>query len=241
MNTPMVIRPVAESGDPPDSRLPGRVRFRGYGIMAQPFDSGHVLALRVCPETDYGPFRAVWHRSPEGAWSMYVDAPDPALFCPRFFHPILRDSGRARISVSWPGRHVLEIRMDEPELFWSVRLGTSALTRIANRVLPRLPLELYRKKPMLAAIGMLADKALRLGPMDLEGTFPAGQAVLVHPRRLFLVEETRANLDGLDLGRAAPAQGNPVTGSFRWPGRGVLAEGDIHVEPDTPTAGPPEP
>ena len=35
-------------------------------MIALPFDSGHVLALRVFPENDFGPCRTVWHRDPSG-------------------------------------------------------------------------------------------------------------------------------------------------------------------------------
>lgn len=230
MNTTMMC---GYPGDPARARrseMPGREHYRGYGIMAQPFESGHVLALRVFHETDHGPFAAVWHRTPGGAWSMYVDAEDPDIFCPRFFGPILRESGKARISVQWPRGDRLEIRVDEPALEWSVRLRSSVLTRLANRILPRLPLELYAREATLTLVQALADRALGLGPVDLEGTLPAGQGVLVQPRRLFLVGEARASFGGVDLGAPSESAANPTTGSFRWPGKGVLAQGDVYLE-----------
>ena len=216
---------------PTATRIPGWERFRGYGVMTQPFDSGHVLGLRVFPETDHGPFRAVWHRTPAGAWSMYVDAPDPDVFCPRYFGPILRESRRARIEVRWTRPDRLAVGMDEPALEWTIRLRRSPLTRLANRVLPHLPLHVYRTRVMLTLVGALADRGLGLGPMDLEGTLPAGHEVLVQPRRLLIVDETRARLRGEDLGRGVRAEANPVTGSFRWPARGVLVHGESHIKP----------
>jgi hypothetical protein len=36
-------------------------------VFALPFTSGHVLVLRVFPESSFGPYRAVWHRDPSGA------------------------------------------------------------------------------------------------------------------------------------------------------------------------------
>ena len=44
--------------------------LRGYGVVALPFDSGHALTLRVFPENDFAPYRTVWHRTPEGVWSI---------------------------------------------------------------------------------------------------------------------------------------------------------------------------
>lgn len=93
---------IRASANAREERLPGHERFRGYGIMTLPFDSGHVLGLRVMPENDFAPFIALWHRTPHGAWSMYVDGSHPETFCPRLFGPILADTGAAEIRVRWP-------------------------------------------------------------------------------------------------------------------------------------------
>lgn len=217
-----------------DAEWPGREHYRGYGVMALPFDSGHVLALRVMPENDFAPFEAVWHRTPEGEWSMWVDGPNPETFCPRLFGPVLAEAGASSIDVSWAGERRLRVRMEEPRLDWTVTLRSSPLTRMANRLLPGLPLDVYRSRPALAVVRAFADRALGLGPLDLEGTLPAGQRVLVKPTRLFLVGGSRAVLDGMDLGEPVRAPENPATGSFRWPALGVLAHGDVYVEIDDP-------
>lgn len=52
---------------------PNSEYVKGWGVFALPFDSGHVLALRVFPENDFGPYRTLWHRDPTGRWSIYVD------------------------------------------------------------------------------------------------------------------------------------------------------------------------
>lgn len=241
MTTTPVKAPEAARQETPEkaretggAEWPGREHYRGYGVMALPFDSGHVLALRVMPENDFAPFEAVWHRTPGGDWSMFVDGPNHETFCPRFYGPILADADPASIDVSWTGERRLRVRMDEPRLDWTVTLRTSPLTRLANRVLPGLPLGLYRTRPALTLVRVLADRALGLGPLDLAGTLPAGQRVLVKPERLFLVGESRAVLDGVDLGSPVRARTNPTTGSFRWPALGVLAHGDVYVEIDDP-------
>ena len=43
----------ARRGDPP---WPDYEYVRGWGVFALPFDSGHVLALRVFPENDFSPY-----------------------------------------------------------------------------------------------------------------------------------------------------------------------------------------
>ncbi len=37
---------------------PNHEYVKGWGVFGLPFDSGHVLALRVFPENDFGPYRA---------------------------------------------------------------------------------------------------------------------------------------------------------------------------------------
>jgi hypothetical protein len=54
---------------------PGHEYVRGWGVFGLPFDSGHVLALRVFPDNDFAPDRTLWHRDPAGRWSIHVDGP----------------------------------------------------------------------------------------------------------------------------------------------------------------------
>lgn len=215
-------------------RLAGHERFRGWGVMSLPFDSGHVLGLRVMPVNDYAPFVAVWHRTPEGAWSMYVDGSHPEVFCPRLFGPILVESGPANIRVSWRDEHTVRVLMEEPTMEWTVRLASTPLTRVMNVVLPRIPIGLYRRRPVLSTMVAVSRTLLGLGTMDLAGEVPGGQQVLVRPDRIDLVDDSRATFDGIQLGRPAPAEENPRTGAFRWPARGIVARGEVHVAIDDP-------
>ncbi len=43
----------------------GFEHVHGFGVMALPFSSGHVLALRVFPENDFAPYITIWHRLPD--------------------------------------------------------------------------------------------------------------------------------------------------------------------------------
>ncbi len=54
---------------------PGHEYVKGWGVFGLPFDSGHVLALRVFPENDFAPYTTIWHRDPAGRWAIYVDGP----------------------------------------------------------------------------------------------------------------------------------------------------------------------
>lgn len=45
---------------------------RDYTVLELPFSSGHLLGLRVWPQTDFTPWVSVWHRMSEGEWSMFT-------------------------------------------------------------------------------------------------------------------------------------------------------------------------
>jgi hypothetical protein len=64
---------------------PGHKYVRGWGVFGLPFDSGHVLALRVFPQSSFGPYGTLWHRDPGGRWSIYADAKHVEHACPRYY------------------------------------------------------------------------------------------------------------------------------------------------------------
>ena len=85
------------------SPWPGHEHVRGYAVMALPFSSGHVLGLRVWPENDFAPYVSVWHRTPEGDWSMFSDGPPLEAMCQRYWGPAVREAQLARIHLPGPG------------------------------------------------------------------------------------------------------------------------------------------
>jgi hypothetical protein len=54
---------------------------------------------------------------------------------------------------------------------------------------------------------------------------PSGHVGLLMPHRMHLIEESRAVLAGVDLGRPTHAAENPRIGDVALPARGVLAVG----------------
>lgn len=56
---------------------PGHEYVKGWIVCGLPFDSGHVLALRVFRENTFGPYQTVRHRDPGGRWSMHADGARP--------------------------------------------------------------------------------------------------------------------------------------------------------------------
>ncbi len=212
----------------------GHEYVRGWGVFALPFDSGHVLALRVFPENDFAPFVSVWHRTPEGEWSIYVDGPRLDTACPRYFGDAAVRSRATEIDVRWTGPASLRVEMDDPRLVLELDATSTRRTRAMNAVGAALPDRLWRSPPFLALMARLAGPALDLGRIDLTGTAPNGQRSFLAPRRLYFVRSASATLDGVDLGNPERVAIPPRIGAMRLASRPVLAVGEAFFEMGDP-------
>jgi hypothetical protein len=204
---------------------PGHEHVRGWGVFGLPFDSGHVLGLRVFPENDFGPYRTVWHRDPEGRWSIWADGPRVDAACPRYYGAACAHTGPAQITVAWTGPASFRVHLDEPELDWAVRATRTPLLRALNGVGRPLPDWTWSPGPLLAAREMLARRVLELGDLRLSGPMPSGHHGVLMPRRMYWIDCSTALLHGRDLGRPTHLDASPTIGSVTLPARGVLAVG----------------
>lgn len=203
---------------------PDHEYVRGWGVFGLPFDSGHVLALRVFPQSSFGPYRTLWHRDPEDRWSIYADARHVEHACPRYYGPACEYVGAARIDLEWTGPRSLHVTMDQPALDWTLTAARSALMGFLNPLNAAMPLSSWRPRPLLRARERLAQ-ALGMGQLHLSGVMPSGHQGLLMPERMYLVDTSTAALDGVDLGSPSRPSANPVIGGVPLPARGVLAIG----------------
>jgi hypothetical protein len=203
---------------------PGHEYVRGWGVFGLPFDSGHVLALRVFPESSFGPNRAVWHRDPAGRWSIFYDAPRAEIACPRYFGAACEVVAPAAIRLSWPGPRTLHVEVDDPQLTWTLTARRSPVLGALNPMMAALPLSTWRV-PALVRMRERVAAMLGLGDIRLAGPTPSGHQGLLMPQRMYLVDEAEAVLAGHDLGRPTHAPANPTIGASVLPARGVLAVG----------------
>jgi len=212
----------ARRGDPP---WPGYEYVKGWGVMGLPFDSGHVLALRVFPENDFSPYRTIWHRDPEGRWSIYVDGPRLDTACPRYYGPACTHTGHTRIDVEWTGPASLRVTMDAPRLEWTLTARETPLLRVLNAMSPRLPGWTWQSGRLVRARELLARRMLGMGDIRLSGTMPSGHVGILMPEQMYFIDVTTAVLNGEDLGQTAQVSPNPHIGQVPLPARGVLAVG----------------
>jgi hypothetical protein len=227
----MTPRPdlATELTDLPEGRdrfaWPEHEYVRGWGIFGLPFDSGHVLALRVFPQNDFAPYRTVWHRTPDAAWSIFVDGPRLDTACPRYYGPACALVTHARIDLQWLAPAALRITMDDPALSWSVVASTTPLLRLLNVVSPRLPLWTWQRPTLVRARELIAHRLLGVGATRMHGVMPSGHRGTLMPERMYFINDATATLDGIDLGTPALAATTPDIGGVTLPARGVLAVG----------------
>jgi hypothetical protein len=210
-----------EMGEAP---WPGHEYVRGWGIFGLPFDSGHVLALRVFPQSSFGPYRTLWHRDPGGSWAIYADAQHVEQACPRYYGPACDYVGAARIDLQWTGPRTLHVTMDEPALDWTVTATRSPLLGLLNPFSAALPLSSWRPRALVQARERLAQ-ALGMGRVSMSGVMPSGHSGLLMPQRMYLVNDSGASLDGVNLGSPTRLGECPTFGGVPLPARGVLAIG----------------
>lgn len=218
------IRPGARR-----SPLPGHEHQDGWAIVAFPFDSGHVLALRVARRNDFAPFTSVWHRTPDGAWSLYVDGPRLDTACPRYWGPAAEHVRSTDISVEWTAPDEVRVETTDPDLRWTTRMAAGPLVRAVNAVSRNLPERVLRSGPMVRLAEALSEHLLDLGDVTLATPVPGGQNATVLTRQLFPVADGSARLDGEDLGSPATGPETPTFGEARFPARPVVWVGRAYL------------
>jgi hypothetical protein len=212
------------------SPLSGFEYVRGYGVFGAPFESGHVLALRVFPENDFAPYKTIWHRTPEGEWSIFVDAPRHDIACPRYYGSAASLIQSACITVSWTGPTELRVEMDRPAFNWNLSMTSSPILGIMNAVNPRFPERVRRATSMLRTMERMADRALGIGRVTLAGMTPNGYDSMLLPERMFFLTASRAEMGGVDLGQPARGGACPTIGTMKLPARPVFAMGRAYFE-----------
>ncbi|HET6166896.1 MAG TPA: hypothetical protein VFE07_08715 [Marmoricola sp.] len=208
-------------GEPP---WPDHEFVRGWGVFGLPFDSGHVLALRVFPQNSFAPYSTVWHRDPDGRWSIFVDGSSRQTACPRYYGAACHRITDSRIDLDWEGPRSLRVRVDDPALDWRLTLKRSPIVGLLNPLGAALPLGTWRVPAVRRARELMA-RGLGLGRIELSGPMPSGHVGLLMPERMHLIGSATATLEGADLGIPARVAENPEIGGVTLPARGVLSFG----------------
>jgi hypothetical protein len=164
---------------------------RAWAVSWIRFASGHGLAVRTLGDELRALTVTLLLRSPDGVVSAWSDAGEDRGHLESLVPA--RRLGAGPVHLSWNGGRLVTVRAPNARLAWTLRLRSSRLTRLLNRRLPAADRETYLQRPDLAAVRSVADAALG--------------SVGSTARSLHLVGESRAVLDGIELGAARPAPG----------------------------------
>jgi hypothetical protein len=212
-------------GEPP---WPGHEYVRGWGVFGLPFDSGHVLALRVFPQNSFGPYVTVWHRDPSGSWTIFVDNPHVETACPRYYGNACDRVEEVDIALNWHNGR-LTVTSSAVQLRWTIAPHATKFLRAMNAVAPRLPLWTWHTKSLRRAREAVARK-LGMGELEMAGVMPSGHYGILMPERMYFIDDSSATLEGVELGKPAIVEQNPTIGGVPLPARGVLAIGQAAWE-----------
>ena len=213
------------------SPWPGHEWVEGFGVMAMPFTSGHVLVLRAFPHNSFAPYKSIWHRTPEGTWTIFVDGASMETACPRYFGAAAKENRSARIDLTWIGPMDLEVTAEPPGLRWTMSLTEPPYLRALNAASSRLPEAAWRSSFVLRGMELMASVVLGMGEVQLAGPVPSGHWATLTPRRMYFVRDAHAELAALDLGSPVKAATPPRIGATRLPSRPAFAVGRAFFMP----------
>jgi hypothetical protein len=199
-----------------------------------PFSTGHLLALRVSLQNPFGPYVSVWHRPPDGRWSIFVDGPSLETACPRYWGPVTERADHASIDVTWTGPDDLRVEMDEPALTWTMSMAAPPLRQRANAAHASLPLWTWKPGPLLRLREWLVRRYLGMGDVRLFFATPSGHDTVLVPEEEYAIPESGAVLDGRSLGEPVRLAENPTIGDVPLPTRPsfVFAQAHMRVADD---------
>ncbi|MCO8245363.1 hypothetical protein [Haladaptatus sp. AB643] len=212
------------------SPISGYEHVRGFGIYGLPLDTGHVLALRVFPENDFAPYKTIWHRTPDGTWSIYVDGPRHDTACPRYYGAATDHVESSNITLTWVGPMELRVEMDDPDFVLTVKLEAAWPTRIMNIIGARIPVFLWRVPGVAQTLAPIADRVFDVGDVTFVGSAPNGHRTILMPRQMYPIVAGSATLNGEDLGMPVRSETNPTIGNVALPAQPVLAIGEAYFE-----------
>ncbi len=216
-------------------RRAGRDDVGGYAIVGQPFESGDLLCLRCFPVTTFGPgYVSVWHRSPDGDWTVYTTV-SPALSCPRFIGAAVSRVVETPIHAEWIGSSDLSVAVHEANLTWHMHVSDTPVTTVMNAVMGLMPSALFRSDHVLSAMSLMSTALLGAGDLRLRGHMPNRQWFQAAPRKVWVVSEARATMAGRDLGAAKPLKAPVRLGEVPMPQQGLLMIGAFSFEAYSPS------
>jgi hypothetical protein len=199
--------------------------------MGLPFSSGHVLGLRRWTASSIGDrFTSIWHRDAMGSWTFYESAPCEVA-CSRYFGADVQRDHVVPIDLDWQAPTRLRVRTADGAVDWTVEMAATARTRMMSTMSSMVPMAAWRSELALHAMGTMAGPFLGVGKVQLTGITSNLQHFDANPLRIWYVTESRAVVEGEDLGPVGPLIEQAHMADFYFPQRGMFAVGRVFISP----------
>jgi hypothetical protein len=101
--------------------------------------------------------------------------------------------------------------------------------RLVNGISKGLPFWTWQKMSLLKPREWMA-RLLGMGDMKLAGVMPSGHFGILMPQRIYFINRSQVQLEGVDLGEPVKVSPNPTIGDVPLPARGIFAIGQAHFE-----------
>ncbi len=204
---------------------------RGWFIPTLQFGQEDVFLVEDWEDTPAGPYRAVFHFTPDDRRTLYVSGEEGGdlvssihRFDRRVVTPVLsrREEGRWIVELDTPERGVLRIEVD---------YGETAALRAVNRIAPRIPEVVARNPLYCRLLPLLSAPVLGTDPgQKIAGVTEMGRRCRFRLHRLYRVTGASCTWGGRDPGPLRECRFDHDMGDFRPVSRPVVSYLQLHVE-----------
>ena len=163
------------------------------------------------------------------ARTFYSTVP-PEASCARYFGGEVERNVVTPFDIAWVDSRRFMV-VAGTAIRWHVTLGSSLATRLLNTLAALIRARSWKKPAVLRLMAVAARAALGTGRLNLTGLTPNGYRFIGAPRQWWLIESSRAVVDGVRLGPAGRLVNQASLGDFLIPQRGLFAVDRMRFEP----------
>jgi len=153
------------------------------------------------------------------------------IACTRYFGGDVNRVQLVPIELDWESEDRLHVHTADGAVDWTIEIGSTPLTRMMSVVASSLPTAAWRSRPVLTAIGRVAGWSLGAGTVKLTGMTSNRQRFDANPLRVWSVTDSRAVVEGEDLGLIGALAEQAHLTDFYIPQRGIFAMGRVFMTP----------
>ncbi len=197
---------------------------KGWFIPTLQFGPDDVFLVEDWEETPAGPYRAVFHFTPEDYRTLYVDGKEGGELVSslhRFDRRVVTSINSRRRDGKW----ILEVDTGERGILrLEVAYGEDKVLRLANRLTPHLPEAVAANRIFCRLLPRLAAPLLGTDPgQRIVGVTELGRHVRFRLEKIYTVTDARCSWAGRDLGPLCECRYSHDMGDFRPVSRAVVS------------------